>query len=163
MTNYSKMSYIYHALKPHLCKDVIGIIEDMVRWEWHDEYTFHYPGYPPTIYPNNDPIKIINDSYLHIFYDTYFKGEKTITNADLKNKEFVLLPFEYCLKSWKSSYGFYRIIKINSNAYAQQSLHNNYNEKLKIPNNILFIANTLQELPYSCYTESSMFYKLKDL
>ena len=27
------MSYIHNALKPHLCKDVIGIIEDMVRWE----------------------------------------------------------------------------------------------------------------------------------
>lgn len=27
------MSYIYNALKPHLYKDVIGMIEDMVKWQ----------------------------------------------------------------------------------------------------------------------------------
>lgn len=29
------MTYIYNSLKPHLCKDVIGIIEDMVRWSFN--------------------------------------------------------------------------------------------------------------------------------
>ena len=43
MINHSKMSYIYNSLKPHLCKDVIGMIEDMVRWE--GDANLNFQGY----------------------------------------------------------------------------------------------------------------------
>ena len=109
------MSYVYTALKPHLCKDVIGIIEDMVRWEgdantnYHDDGNITY-GKKEIMFPkvgrvvhNGIVVRSISRDIPTFEIDgrTFKYGEK--------------IQIQACLKLYKPSYAC--IVKIDDNCF----------------------------------------------
>ena len=172
------MSYIYTALKPHLCKNVIGIIEDMVKWEGdiqsilNDKNSYCYGG-KITIKDYKPDIPIIK-------YDANFGGEKLFAfepgnwftpRYAVKNQ---IIPFEYFLKRverivksrsivfdhpCETVFKFHiDIIKINESCYILSNTNISYM-------NSFLIVNSLDIL-YDKYfndEEKKDFLKLGDL
>ena len=120
------MSYIYTALKPHLCKDVIGIIEDMVRWEGkansqnvvRDDDIFHIKEI------NDDLFELDDSCEPAIIYDSNFIGDTNMKFycPSLSVIQMENLSFEMCLKfinlyTVSGKHIMYSILKINENCY----------------------------------------------
>ena len=168
------MTYIYTALKLHLCKDIIGIIEDMVKWEGNSNWI--------TVHKDGQDIKYYGGSLLvvgvlceslsvgpRILYDPNFTGDKPIQLSDsfpeyakpctisaeryLKRGD-VYVPTIY--SNVMFSYP-YTLFKINESCYIFDRVNGN--------GECLYIANNLQTLydKYMDDNEKKAFFKLEEL
>lgn len=144
------MSYIYDALKPHLCTDVIGIIEDLVRWEGNA----------------NNGKKTFKFTFLRrqckVTYNKSYQGDK----LDLIGTYgYITSEFKYSidriLKKWSMKWKDYvvkmYVIKVHENCYV---LHCK-----AFSDSDIYIANNLQTLYDKYMTESEQedFFMLEPL
>ena len=130
------MSYIYTALKPHLCKDIIGIIEDMVRWEGDANWITEHK-----------PIQL-SDSFPEYAKPCTISAERYLKRGD------VYVPTIY--SNVMFSYP-YTLFKINESCYIFDRVNGN--------GECLYIANNLQTLydKYMDDNEKKAFFKLEEL
>ena len=148
------MSYIYTSLKPHLCKDVIGIIEDMVRWEglanWklemiNGEIVSHYGNNTLECQTSNlwEPV---------VKFDANFTsdGHQPLNLSDNPNRYCINVERYLRCFTLPNTYDFekdvfVKIAKITDHSYALfVSYYNTYMGGLKYEH--VFISNDLQTL-----------------
>lgn len=168
------MSYIYITLKPHLCTNVIGMIENMVRWEGDANWVTEKNSDGEFIKRYGwDFLGIgLESSLLNIgpklVYDPNFIGEKPIaaSNEYPEYSSRSIIAIEHCLKKGDvyipTSYPNvmfsypYNLFKINERCYVFYRSGSN---------GCLYVTNSLQALyeKYMNDEEKDAFFRLEDL
>ena len=155
------MSYIYTSLKPHLCKDVIGIIEHMVRWEGDanngiDKKIELHLG--SRVWHVDEP-----RIFTHIKYHKEYEGEELHVE---KKQEYlycakVFLDIERVLRKWRNPNvrnSKHMIVKVNENCYV-------YSKRIYLEAYI-FVASSVETLFDSkrmTDEDKEYYFKLDDL
>ena len=141
------MSYIYTALKPHLCKDVIGIIEDMVRWEGLANWKFEMINGEVISHYGNNTLECRLSNFrknIAVGFDASFIGDRPQRIGDDPN--LYCINVERYLRCYPSPNkdGFVKIAKITDHSYAMLTSFFNKDGVLKFE--VMFISNDLQTL-----------------
>ena len=159
------MSYIYKALKPHLCTDVIGIIEDMVRWEGKSNWDCEFRnGGMVAFYGRKSLTNQVNNCKdgISLQYDSNFVGDKpsVYNQSNIKGEH---VPIERCLNWWRFPYDLYFLVKINEHMYGMASFRFDNHQSSK--DACMIFANNVQTL-YDKHMDEKVkkeFFKLENL